>query len=154
MHFFAHAQHVQCAPQMNFLYRIVMPLSSCANVPSLVSLAQKFTNSEDPRFKKVYPSGTCCLCRSSSVTTKDRAHHWWVSAHQVFPQSAHWLDLQPWTQMLNIKGSKFLCTCPARAMCTPGQLFMWRCDAPVPLCQCAKFGVASSKIHKLGGSHV
>ena len=28
-----------------------MPLSSCANVSNLVSLAQKFTNSEDSTFK-------------------------------------------------------------------------------------------------------
>ena len=52
------------------------------------------------------------------------------------------------------KEVQITCTCSARAMCTPGQLFMWRLDAPVQLCQCAKFGVASSKIHKLGGSHV
>ena len=45
-------------------------------------------------------------------------------------------------------------TCPARAMCAPGQLFMWRLDAPVHLCQCAEFGVACQKIHKLRGSHV
>ena len=34
-----------------------MSLSRCANAPSLVSLAQKFTNSEDPMFKKVFPFG-------------------------------------------------------------------------------------------------
>ena len=52
------------------------------------------------------------------------------------------------------KEVQIICTCPARAMCTPGQLFIWRRDAPVQLCPCAKFRVASSKIHKLGGSHV
>ena len=43
----------------------------------------------------------------------------------------------------NQKEVQILCTCPARARCTPDQLFMWRLDAPVQLCQCAKFGVAS-----------
>ena len=32
-----------------------MPLPSFANVPSLVSLALKLTNSEDPMFKKSFP---------------------------------------------------------------------------------------------------
>ena len=48
-------QHVQCAAQINFLCSVVMPLSICAIVLSLVSLAQKFTKSEDPMFKKVFP---------------------------------------------------------------------------------------------------
>ena len=64
--FLARAQHMQCATQANFLYGVLMSLSSCANVPSLVSLAPKFTNTEDLTFKKkLHPSGTCRLCRSS-----------------------------------------------------------------------------------------
>ena len=39
-------------------------------------------------------------------------------------------------------------------MCIPGEVFIWCCDAPAQLCQCAKFGVATTKIHKLAGSHV
>ena len=96
---------MQCAPKANFLYHVVMPLSSCANVPSLVSLAQKFTNSEDPTFKKLYPSGTCRLCRSSPVTTKDQAHLWWLSAHKVSTKCVHWLDLQHRAQFFG-KGSR------------------------------------------------
>ena len=38
----------------NFLYRVMMEMSRCANVPSLVSLAQKLTNSEDHGLK-VFP---------------------------------------------------------------------------------------------------
>ena len=49
------AQHVQCASQITFLFIVILPLSSCGNVPSLVSLAQKFTNSEDPTFKSFTP---------------------------------------------------------------------------------------------------
>ena len=43
-----------------------------------------------------------------------------------------------------------MCLHPAHAMCTPGQPFVQR---HVKVYQCAKFGVASSKIHKLEGSH-
>ena len=64
--FFARAQHVQCAPQTNFLYGVLMPLYSCANVASLVSLAQKFTNSEDPLLKSFTP-----LARANCAV-----HHW------------------------------------------------------------------------------
>ena len=39
-------------------------------------------------------------------------------------------------------------------MSTPGQLFVQRRDGNIQLCQCTKFGVASSKIPKLEGSHV
>ena len=46
---------MQCAAQINFLYSVVMPLSICAIVLSLVSLAQKFTKSEDRMFKNVFP---------------------------------------------------------------------------------------------------
>ena len=60
--FLARAQHVQCASQVKFPSSVVMATSRWANVPSLVSLAQKFTNSEDLTFKKLYPSGTCRLC--------------------------------------------------------------------------------------------
>ena len=36
---------------------------------------------------------------------------------------------------LEKKEAKILCTCPARPMNTPGQLFMHRRDAPVSLCR-------------------
>ena len=36
---------------------------------------------------------------------------------------------------------------------TPSIVSIQRRDAPVQLCQCDKFDVASSKIHKLGGTH-
>ena len=72
----ARAQHVQFAPQAYFLYDIALLLSICANVPSLVLLAHKLTNSEDPTFKKFFPSGTCCLCRSSPFTTMAPAPLW------------------------------------------------------------------------------
>ena len=39
-------------------------------------------------------------------------------------------------------------------MCTPDQLIIRRLHAPVQLCQFARLGVTSSKIQKLGGSHV
>ena len=81
--FLARAQHVHCAPLANFLYGVLMPLSSCANVPSLVSPAQKFTNSEDPTLTKLYPSGTCCLCHSSLGTPPDFVPLWWPSVHKV-----------------------------------------------------------------------
>ena len=45
-----------------------------------------------------------------------------------------------------------LCTFPARAMCSPDQLLILRCDDPVHLCHCAEFGIANSKFHKLRGS--
>ena len=49
---------------------------------------------------------------------------------------------------------QILCTCPAHAMYTPGQLFIEYRDTTFQLCHSAEFGVASSKIHKLKGSHV
>ena len=49
-----------------FIYSVVMPLPRCANAPSLVSPAQKFTNSEDPIFK-ISPS----LARAACA-----AYHW------------------------------------------------------------------------------
>ena len=45
-----------------------------------------------------------------------------------------------------------LCTCPVRAMCSPDQLLIERCDAPVHLCHCAEFVITNAKYHKLGGS--
>ena len=39
-------------------------------------------------------------------------------------------------------------------MCTPGQLFIQNRNAPVQLCLYAEFGVASSKIRRLGGYQV
>ena len=39
--FCAHAQHVQCRSQVNFLDSILMAMSRCANVVGLVSLTQK-----------------------------------------------------------------------------------------------------------------
>ena len=60
----ARAQHVQCAPQFHFFHCFVTRLSNCANVPSIVSIPRKFTNSKDAMLKKFPPpSGTCCLCR-------------------------------------------------------------------------------------------
>ena len=56
-----------CTIGQRFIWRL-NNLSSCANVPSLVLLAQKFTNSEDLTFKKLNPSGACRLCRSSLGT--------------------------------------------------------------------------------------
>ena len=38
-------------------------------------------------------------------------------------------------------------------MCTSGQRFIQSRDSPTLLHQCAEFGVASSKINKLGGSY-
>ena len=54
----------------------------------------------------------------------------------------------------NQKEVQIICTYPERAMNTPGQLFIQRRDAPVQKFHCAEFGAASSKIHKLEGSHV
>ena len=45
---------MQCAAQINFLYSAVIPLSICAVVLSLVSLAPKFTKLEDLISKKVF----------------------------------------------------------------------------------------------------
>ena len=73
----------------------------------------------------------------------------------IGPQSLSRIRQLAWPAGLkNRKEVQIICTCSACAMCTLGQLFIWRLDTPVQLCQCAKFGVASSKIHKLGGSHV
>ena len=47
-----------------------------------------------------------------------------------------------------------MCTCQTRAMCTPGHFYIQRRDAAAQMCQCAEFGLASSEIHKLEGSHV
>ena len=80
-------------------------MSSCANVPSFVSLAKKFTNSKDPTFKKLYPSGTCRLRCSSPVTTKDQAHLYWVSAHKFSAKSVHWFGFQCRAQFFG-KGSR------------------------------------------------
>ena len=74
----ARAQHVQCISQVNFLYNVVMPLSRCANVLRLVSLAQKFTNSEDPVFKML-PSLSRAACA---------ANHW-VLQLISFPYGGH-----------------------------------------------------------------
>ena len=38
--------HVQFAPQVSFLYCVVMPFSYCTGVQSLVCLNENFTNSE------------------------------------------------------------------------------------------------------------
>ena len=45
----------------------------------------------------------------------------------------------------NKKEVQIMCKCPARAMYTLNQLFIWRLDAPAQLSQCAKFGVTSLK---------
>ena len=65
--FCARSQHVQCAPRINFLCSVVIPLPRCANVPSLVSLAYKFTKSEDLVCEKFFLYGTCNLCPSSPL---------------------------------------------------------------------------------------
>ena len=56
-----------CTIGQRFIWRL-NNLPSCANVPSLVLLAQKFTKSEDLTFKKLKPSCACRLCRSSLGT--------------------------------------------------------------------------------------
>ena len=73
---FARALHVQYALQVNYFYCVLKPVPKCTNVPSLVPLAQKFTNSEDPMFKKLAPSGTCYLCLSSPLTTMAPSPLW------------------------------------------------------------------------------
>ena len=54
--YIARALHVQHAPDVRFLYGDVMRSSICTSVPSLVSLAQKLTNPEDPTYSK-FPLG-------------------------------------------------------------------------------------------------
>ena len=81
-----------------------MPLSTCANVPNVVSLAEKFNNSEDPMFKKFSPFGTCCLCLSSPFTKIAPCPLWWASAHKVWVVAVLWFGLQPY---LNKKRCKF-----------------------------------------------
>ena len=73
---FARALHVQYALQVNYLYCVLKPVPKCTNDPSLVSLAQKFKNSGDPMLEKLAPSGTCCLCLSSLLTTMAPAPLW------------------------------------------------------------------------------
>ena len=69
------AQHVQCTPQVNFLYSDVMPLPCCTSVPILVLLAKKkITGSEDPTFIKFHFFSTYCLSHSAPVTTMACAH--------------------------------------------------------------------------------
>ena len=112
---------MQCAPQANFSYGLLMPMSSCANVSSLVSLAQIFANSEDPTFKNLYPSGTCCLRHSSLGTPPDFVPLWWPSAHKVWIGSVHLFARQP---EKNKKRYKFL----ARAQhvqCAPQTNFLY-----------------------------
>ena len=133
-----------------FIHSVVMPLPRCANAPSLVSPAQKFTNSEDPIFK-ISPS----LARAACA-----AYHW-LPQRILSPYGGHQptkFESDPstgWPAALkNKKEVQIPCTCPARAMCIPGQISIQRRDGYVEMGQCSKFGVASSKIHKLGGSHV
>ena len=45
-------------------------------------------------------------------------------------------------------------TCPARAVCTPGQIFRECRDTHVIVYLCTEFGVSSLKFHKLGGYQV
>ena len=73
---FARALHVQYTLLVNYFYCVLRPVPKFTNVPSLVSLAQKFKNTEDPTFKKLYPSGTCCLCLSSPPNTMAPAPLW------------------------------------------------------------------------------
>ena len=54
--------YVQCAPHINYLHSIVMILSRFIGAQSLFSLAQKFTNSDDPIYEK------CPLWRLHLVT--------------------------------------------------------------------------------------
>ena len=80
---FARALHVQYALHVNYFYCVLKPLPKCTNLPSLMPLAQKLTNSEDPTFKKLNPSGTCCLCPPSLFTTMAPALFWRASTHKV-----------------------------------------------------------------------
>ena len=67
------------------IYSIVIFLSCYINMPRLVSLAQKFTSSEDPTFIRFYPTGTCCLWRRVLITTMARVHQWLISVKKFSP---------------------------------------------------------------------
>ena len=54
-------------------------------MPRLVSIAQTFTNSEDPTFIKLYPTGTCCLWRPVYISTMAGVHHWLISVKKFRP---------------------------------------------------------------------
>ena len=82
-----------------------MPLPFCANVPSLVSLAQKFTNSEDPIFKKPAPFGHVLLVPLIA------AYHYGTYSPLVIisPQSLSRIRPLAWSAVLkNKKRCKFL----------------------------------------------
>ena len=134
----------------HLFYSAVMPLSGCADVASLVLLAQKFSNSEDPVFKTLFPSLARAACS---------AYHWVYQRILVLYGDHRFTKFKSYPSTglpcsLKNREVQILCTCPARAMYTPGQLFIQRRDGHVEMCQCTKFGVTGSKYHKLGGSHV
>ena len=69
-------------------------LCHCAEFGT-VAQHSKFTNSENPTFKKFSHSGLCCFCRSSPVTTMARANLWWPSCHKVSVVLVNWFGLHP-----------------------------------------------------------
>ena len=74
-----------------------------------------------------------------------------VIGPQSFSRTRPLVCLQPWK---NKKRCKYSARAQHVQCALQTNLFIGLLDASVQLCQCAKFGVASSKIHKLGGSHV
>ena len=111
----ARIQHVQCSSQINFLYSVMTPLSSCTNVSSSVSLALRFHKLGGPHVYKVFPSGTCCLCRSAPATTMARVHPLMQSAHELLAVSAQWfvltLELKRCANWVHVS-----CTCNVHPM--------------------------------------
>ena len=145
--FCARSKQVQCASQVIFIYSVVVPLSRCANVPSLVSAAQKFTNSEDHMFKI-----------SLSLAPAACAAYHWAPQWTLSPYGGNRptkFELYPFTGLpCSMKKIKRDTTsehvpCPARAMYTPGQFFVQCRDYHVQICQCATFGFTGSKIHQV-----
>ena len=77
------AQHVRYAPQISFLFIVMILLFSCTNVQSVVPLSQKFHKLGRSHVYKVFSSGTRFFRRSSSVAKRGRAFRWWLSVHKV-----------------------------------------------------------------------
>ena len=136
-------------PGQLLIWRLDAPVQMCQCAKFCVASSKNSQTRRIPYLKSLpplarafvpliaaYRNGTCSLLGS------------------IGPQNLSRLRLLVWPAALkNKKEGQISWTCPARAMCTPGQLFIWRRYVPVQMCQCAEFGFASSKINKLGGSH-
>ena len=69
--------YVQCQPQVSYSYSIMVPSSKCTSVWTLVLLAQKWANSEDPMHIKFFPSWHVPSHSSVPAITVAHVYPWW-----------------------------------------------------------------------------